>query len=84
MTTVEQIDLALHESGWHYDAETDCFMDGPKVVRWRKVLALIPGLNRDDLESYADNQYTKLCKRRVRPTGDSSAPTDFRSASLLI
>jgi pyruvate-formate lyase-activating enzyme len=84
MTTVEQIDQALRERGWHYDVETDCFMDGRKFVRWRKVLDLIPGLNRDDLKSYADNQYTQFCKRRVRPTGDLSAPADIRPASLLI
>jgi hypothetical protein len=71
MTIVEQIDRALRERGWHYDVEADCFREGPQGVRWRNVLDLIPGLNRDDLESYADDQYTQFCKRRVRPTGDA-------------
>jgi hypothetical protein len=67
MTTFERIDAALLAKGWRYDARRDLFFDGDKRLRFRTVVALIPGLTLDELASYRDEQYTQLCKRLVRP-----------------
>jgi hypothetical protein len=67
MTTFEQIDAALAANGWRYDARSELFFDGNKPLKFRTVVALVPGLTLDELASYQDDQYTQLCKRRVRP-----------------
>jgi len=70
MTIFQQIDAALRTKGWKYDASRQLFIDRELNVihSYHKLLALVPGMTQDELESYQDDQYTQLCKRRVRPT----------------
>ena len=68
MTTFEKLEKALSAKGWHYDAGNQGFRNGKRRLDYRRVLALVPGMTIEELAAYQDDQYTKFCKRRVRPT----------------
>jgi len=63
---INELDLALAARGWRYEAGTELFMDGERQLDWEEVIALVPGMTRDDLVAYQDEKWDKLSAARQR------------------
>ena len=77
MTTFHRLDEALAAQGWRYDAQSECFMNGERVVDYREVLALVPGMTEDELR---DGAAESLVWRRAKHanSGGQKTHTDKR------
>jgi hypothetical protein len=67
MTIFQKLDKALAARGWWYDPAAERFKSSTGALDLKNVYSIVPGMTLDDLANYQDDQYTQLCKRRVRP-----------------
>ncbi len=66
MTDTTKLDQALAARGWRYDAKTELFMDGSRQLDSSEVLALLPGLKREDLVAYQESKWNKKTPAQQR------------------
>jgi hypothetical protein len=79
MTTFTDLDRALRQRGWHYDATNEEFRDGNKRLDYRDVQKLVPGMTLDELASYQDDTRCLVAAHRHHEPQDIPEHQGHRS-----
>jgi hypothetical protein len=51
-----EFERQLAARGWSYDVDNQDFRDAKRVIGWREVIRLVPGLTLDDLAAWEDDR----------------------------
>jgi hypothetical protein len=65
--TFAKIDAALAARGIHLDPWDEPFRDSKRVLKWDKVLALLPDATEDEIASWAEDRASNLRRTATPP-----------------